>query len=226
MKELIRLENVHRFFSLGRIEVPVLKGVNLQINEGDFVSIMGPSGSGKSTLLHLIGLLDSPSSGEIFFENSPVTSLSEKKLSAVRGRKIGFVFQQFNLFSRLTALENVVMPMIFANQKNKTKREERALALLKKFGLEKRADHKPTELSGGEQQRVAIARALANNPKLIVADEPTGNLDSKTGRIIMETIQDLWREEKKTVIIVTHDPEVASLAQKTIHIKDGQIEKT
>ncbi len=219
---IIKLENVWKIYQLGKIEFPVLKGINLEIQPGSFVAIMGPSGSGKSTLMHIMGLLDTPTKGKIYFEGKNVFRFSENELAKIRGQKIGFVFQQFNLLQNLTAVENVMMPMIFQDVPEK-EREERAKKLLNLFDMAKRADHKPTELSGGEQQRVAIARSLANDPEIIIADEPTGNLDSSTGKIIMEALKKLHQEQKKTTIVVTHDPNIASYSKEIVHIRDGQI---
>ncbi len=219
---IIKVEDVWKSYQLGKITLPVLKGVNLSVFKGEFISIMGASGSGKSTLMYIIGCLDVPSKGKVFLEKKDVSSLSENKLAAVRGQKIGFVFQQFNLLSNLTALENVALPMVFQKISFK-KREKRAKELLESLNLGGRINHRPNELSGGERQRVAIARALANNPEIIVADEPTGNLDSRNGKIIMEIFSRLHKEEGKTIILVTHDPEIANYGQKIVHIKDGVI---
>lgn len=221
---LIKLENVWKIYQLGKMELPILKGLNLEINLGSFVTIMGPSGSGKSTLMYLLGLLDTPTKGKIFLEGEDVSYLSENALAQIRGQKIGFVFQQFDLLQNLSAIENVMMPMIFQGVPE-TERKARAEKLLASFQMEKRANHRPTELSGGEQQRVAIARSLANNPEIIIADEPTGNLDSSTGRIIMEALRDLHINQKKTIIVVTHDPTIAHYSKEIIHIRDGQILK-
>ncbi len=221
---LIKLENVWKIYQLGKIELPVLRGLDIEINLGSFVTIMGPSGSGKSTLMYLLGLLDIPTKGKIFLEGEDVSCLSENTLAKIRGQKIGFVFQQFNLLQNLSALENVMMPMIFQGVPE-PERKKRAKELLTSFHMEKRANHKPTELSGGEQQRVAIARSLANNPEIIIADEPTGNLDSSTGKIIMEALRDLHINQKKTIIVVTHDPNIAHYSKDIIHIRDGQIIK-
>jgi len=221
---LIKLENIWKIYQLGKIELPVLKDVSLEINPGSFVTIMGPSGSGKSTLMYLLGLLDTPTKGRIFLEGKDVSELSENELAKIRGQKIGFVFQQFNLLQNLSAIENIMMPMIFQGKPGK-ERYARAKELLASLNMEKRANHKPGELSGGEQQRVAIARSLANDPEIMIADEPTGNLDSNNGRIIMESLRDLHKRQKKTIIVVTHDPSIASYSQEVIHIKDGQVVK-
>ncbi|MDD2731945.1 MAG: ABC transporter ATP-binding protein [Candidatus Pacebacteria bacterium] len=222
MQSLIKLENVSKIFRLGEIELAVLKEINLEISSGSFVTIMGPSGSGKSTLMYLLGLLDIPSKGRILLEGSDVSKFTEDELAKFRGRKIGFVFQQFNLLPNLTALENVMLPMIFQGI-DEDKRKEKALSLLNSLNLDKRINHRPSELSGGEQQRIAIARSLANDPEILIADEPTGNLDSSTGKIIMEIFEKLHSENKKTIIVVTHDPNIARYSKEVINIKDGQI---
>jgi len=203
-------------------EVKALQGVNLKIKKKELVAIMGSSGSGKSTLLHCIGCLDKPTKGKIFIEDKDVSRLSDNELALIRRSKIGFVFQFFNLVSNLTALQNVELPMVFAGIPQ-NERRERARELLKMVGLEKRLNHRPSELSGGEQQRVAIARALANNPLIILADEPTGNLDSKSGEDVMNIFVDLNKSQGKTIIIVTHDSYVANKARRIVKIKDGKI---
>jgi len=207
---------------MGKLELQVLKGIPLEIKRGAFVSIIGPSGSGKSTLLNLIGCLDFPTKGRVFLDGKDVQKLSENQLARIRGKTIGFVFQQFNLIPTLTALENVTLPMIFQRVPEK-KRKEKAKALLEMVELKERISHRPAELSGGEQQRVAIARALSNDPEVIVADEPTGNLDSTSGEKIMQILKDLHQKEQKTIIVVTHDPNIASYCKEIVHIKDGQI---
>jgi putative ABC transport system ATP-binding protein len=221
-KSLIKLENVWKIYQLGKIELEILKGINLEIAPGNFVVILGPSGSGKSTLLHIIGLLDTPNKGKVFFRDQDISKLSEDELAQIRGRKIGFIFQQFNLLQNLTALENVMIPMIFQGISEK-ERINRAKFLLESVGLKERITHRPFELSGGEQQRIAIARSLANNPEVIVADEPTGNLDSSTGQKIMETLINLHEKEQKTMIVVTHDPTIADYSEQIINIKDGML---
>lgn len=222
MNSLIKLENVWKIYDLGKIRLEVLKNISLAISSGDFVVILGPSGSGKSTLLNLVSCLDVPTKGKIFLEGKDISSLSEDNLAEIRGKKIGFVFQQFNLMPHLTALENVILPTIFQSM-SFDKREKRSRELLFSVGLEKRINHRPAELSGGEKQRVAIARALVNDPEIIVADEPTGNVDSKTGEKIMKTLKDLNEKEKRTIIVVTHDTELKSFANRIIKIKDGEI---
>lgn len=219
---LIKLENVWKKYQMGKIELVVLKGVSLEITKNSFIAIIGPSGSGKSTLLHIISCLDTPTKGDVFLEGQNVSKLSQDQLAEIRSKKFGFVFQQFNLLSHLNAFENVAFPMIFQETKE-LKRNERAKTILASVGLVDRILHKPTELSGGEQQRVAIARALANNPEIIVADEPTGNVDSKTGKQIMEILFELHKKEKRTIIVVTHDLKIANYAENIINIKDGQI---
>lgn len=220
---LLKLENVWKKYKLAKDgELPILKGINLEIASGSFATIMGPSGSGKSTLMYLLGLLDMPSEGKIYLEGKDISRFSEDKLATVRGKKIGFIFQQFNLLQNLTAIENVMLPMIFQGVPE-VQRRIRAKALLDSVDLEHRIDHKPTEMSGGEQQRIAIARSLVNDPEIIIADEPTGNLDSTTGKTVMEILTKLHREQKKTIIVVTHDPNIANYSQNIIHIQDGQI---
>lgn len=219
---MIKLENVWKKYKLGKMELPILKGINLQIDRGGFYTIMGPSGSGKSTLMHILGLLDVPSEGKIYLEGKNVSHFSEDKLAQFRGKKIGFIFQQFNLLQNLTALENVMLPMIFQGIPEE-QRKQKAKILLDSVDLEHRINHRPKEMSGGEQQRIAIARSLANDPEILIADEPTGNLDSKTGTIVMEILKKLHEEKRKTIVVVTHDPTIAHYSQSIIHIKDGQI---
>jgi len=220
--EIIRLEDVEKTYQLGKVDLTVLKGVSLVVEKGSFVAIMGPSGSGKSTLLHMVGALDTPTKGKVYIAGQDISQLSEDELSQIRGRTIGFVFQQFNLLHNLTALENVTLPMVFQGMGEKERRE-RGIKLLSSFGLEERLNHRPNELSGGERQRIAIARSLANNPEVIVADEPTGNLDSVTGKKIMDILVDLHKKEKKTIIVVTHDSNIADYTEKKIRVKDGEI---
>ncbi len=219
---LIKLENVWKVYQLGEVELEVLKGVSLEITQGSFVTIIGTSGSGKSTLLNIIACLDTPTKGKVFWDGQDISRFSEDGLAQIRGKKIGFIFQQFNLLQNLNAYENVMLPMVFQGVPEE-KRKEKAKTLLASVGLEKRILHRPTELSGGEQQRVAIVRALSNEHELIVADEPTGNVDSKTGKIIMDILTDLHKNQNKTIIMVTHDPEIASYSEKIINIKDGEI---
>jgi len=221
-EKLIKLENVWKIYQLGKVELIALKQVSLDINPDDFVTIMGASGSGKSTLLNIIGCLDSPTQGKVILNGRDTSLLSEDQLSQLRGKTIGFIFQEFNLLPNLDALENVMMPMIFQEVPIE-KRKKRAHDLLTSVGLEKRIYHQPAELSGGERQRVAIARAFANDPELVIADEPTGNLDSTTGKKIMEILTDFHKKEGKTIIVVTHDPHIADYSEKIVEIKDGEI---
>lgn len=221
MTILIKLEDVHKVYQLDEVEIPAINGISLNINKGDFVAIMGPSGSGKSTAMNLVGCLDTPTKGEIYLGEHNISHLSESDLAQIRGKRIGFVFQTFNLISSLTALENVSLPMTFQDTPRniKIKKAKEILALV---GLRGRINHRPTELSGGERQRVAIARALINDPEIILADEPTGNLDSKTGDEIIKILKDL-NKDGKTIILVTHNPSLSKLADKIIHLKDGKI---
>lgn len=219
---LIKFEDVWKVYQLGEVELTVLRGVNLEIFPGSFVVILGPSGSGKSTLLHIIGLLDIPTQGKVLFEDKDISWFSEDRLAQIRGQKIGFVFQQFNLLPNLNALENVMIPMIFQGIPE-NERKEKAEFLLSSVGLKERIFHRPSELSGGEQQRVAIARALSNNPEVILADEPTGNLDSSTGKQIMEILISLHKKERKTIIVVSHDPRISEYSEQMISIEDGQL---
>ncbi len=224
-KSIIKLENVWKTYKIGNIEVNALQGLNLDVREGEFVAIMGPSGSGKSTAVNMIGCLDVPTKGRITLDNHDISKLSESELAQIRGRKIGFIFQQFNLIPTLTALENVMLPMIFQGVEEK-KRIARATELLELVELGDRISHKPTELSGGQQQRVAIARSLANNPEVIIADEPTGNLDSRTGTNVLEFLEKLHKKENKTIVMVTHDPNLSKISERTEFLKDGKIIKS
>ena len=223
MEKIIELRDVWKTYDLGEVKIEVLKGVNLEIKKKDFTLILGPSGSGKSTLLNMVSCLDIPTEGKIFLDSSDVSRLSEDELAKVRGKKIGFVFQQFNLLPHLTALENVVLPTIFQGMPGE-EREKRGKELLSSVGLGERMNHRPAELSGGEKQRVAIARSLVNEPEIIVADEPTGNVDSKTGGVIMNILKDL-NEKGRTVIVVTHDADLREFANRVIKIKDGTIDE-
>lgn len=218
---MIYLKNVQKVYPMGEVNVPALRSIDLTIKPGEFVAIMGPSGSGKSTLMHLLGCLDLPSDGIVQLDGHDVTKLDEDTLAQIRGEKIGFVFQTFNLIPTLTALENVELPLFFQGVP-RAERRARALELLRTVGLEERAHHKPAQLSGGERQRVAIARALANDPQIILADEPTGNLDSESGKTILELLKQCHREGK-TIILVTHNPEAAAYAQRIIRIRDGRL---
>jgi putative ABC transport system ATP-binding protein len=221
MQEIIQLNNVFKSYKMGENQVSAVCNANLKIKRGDFIAIMGPSGSGKSTLMNLVGLLDIPNSGSIFIEDKDISKLDESSLAKIRGKKIGFVFQDFDLIQTLTAKENIMLPMLFQDV-SLEERNKKADELLESFGLTDRADHKPGELSGGQQQRVAIARSLANDPDVILADEPTGNLDQKTGKEIMEFLKNL-NKKGKTIIMVTHDPVIAKNAKKIIHIIDGKV---
>jgi ABC-type lipoprotein export system ATPase subunit len=223
--ELIRLEDITKTYHLGEVDVPVLKGVSLTIARGEMVALMGASGSGKSTLMNILGCLDRPTSGRYYLDGQEVSRLSKDERANIRNRKIGFVFQNFNLLPRTSALEQVVMPLTYTNAGlSSGEGYKRATALLERVGLGERLDHEPSQLSGGQQQRVAIARALINQPPIVFADEPTGNLDSKTSTEILSMFQRLAAEENITVILVTHDADVGTYAQRTIRIKDGLIE--
>ncbi|MBS3106016.1 ABC transporter ATP-binding protein [Candidatus Woesearchaeota archaeon] len=222
---MIKLENVWKIYEMGEVKVKALQGLDLDVKEGEFLAIMGPSGSGKSTAVNMIGCLDVPSKGKIMLDNHDISKLSESDLAQIRGRKIGFIFQQFNLIPTLTALENVALPIVFQSVDRET-RTKRATKLLEIVELGDRMEHKPAELSGGQQQRVAIARALANDPEVILADEPTGNLDSSTGETVMGFLQKLNRKEGKTIILVTHDKNVAKHADKIEFLKDGKVIKS
>jgi putative ABC transport system ATP-binding protein len=221
---LIQMEDITRIYKVGETQVRALKGVSHNIHRGDLLAIMGPSGSGKSTLMNIIGCLDKPSSGKYLLEGQEVSKMNKNQLAHIRNTKIGFVFQNFNLLARTTALENTELPLLYSDVPSK-KTREMALKSLAQVGLEGRELHKTNQLSGGEMQRVAIARALVNNPSLVLADEPTGNLDTKTGNEIMEIFTKLNKEKNITVVLVTHDPEVAEIAQKTVFLRDGLIEK-
>ncbi|MBS3159175.1 ABC transporter ATP-binding protein [Candidatus Woesearchaeota archaeon] len=220
---MIELKNVFKTYEIGDSTINALFDINLNIEKSEFVAIMGPSGSGKSTIMNSIGCLDIPTKGEIFLENKNIANLSESELAQIRGKKIGFIFQQFNLIPTLTALENIMLPMIF-QKTSYEKRKKKAIELLTLVELEDRINHKPKELSGGQQQRVAIARSLANNPEIILADEPTGNLDSKTSNIILQFLKKL-NKEGKTIIIVTHNIDTAKETKKIFFLKDGKIIK-
>jgi putative ABC transport system ATP-binding protein len=219
---VVRARKLTKVYDTGEVSVHALKAVDLDIQPGEFCAVVGPSGSGKSTLMHLIGCLDTPTSGQYWIDGTEVATLDDDELSAIRNHHIGFIFQSFNLIAQLDLVANVELPLIYANQ-NKHQRRHLALSLLEKVGLGDRYRHRPNQLSGGQMQRVAIARALVNDPSLILADEPTGNLDSKTSSEIMELLMDL-HNEGKTLIIVTHDPRVACLASRVIHMGDGVIE--
>jgi len=219
---MINVDSVHKSFHLGETSVHALRGVTFRIEKGEFVSIMGPSGSGKSTLMNIIGCLDTPSEGTYFLNQRNVGQLDEEQLAGIRNKEIGFIFQQFHLLPRSTALENVALPLKYASVQ-RTEQLSRAEEVLNKVGLSDRLSHKPTELSGGEQQRVAIARALVNSPSILFADEPTGNLDSKTGSEVLEIFKEL-NEKGQTIVVITHEHTIAKQSQRTITIKDGKIE--
>lgn len=221
MSELITLQDICKIYNPGENEVRALDGINLQIEENEFVAIIGQSGSGKSTLMNMLGCLDVPTSGTYTLHGRDVSHMTDDELSDVRNREIGFIFQGFNLIQNLTAVENVELPLIY-RKVEKRKREELSLAALKKVGLEKRLTHRPSEMSGGQQQRVAIARAIAQAPPVILADEPTGNLDSASTKEIMEILRGLHKEGR-TVILITHDNEIADQAERVIKIRDGRI---
>ena len=222
-KSVIKMTDITKSYYIGQPnELQILFDINLDIKEGEFVSIVGPSGSGKSTLMNIIGALDRPTTGTYFLENTDISKLNDKKLSEIRNQKIGFVFQTFNLIPRTSAQKNVELPMLYAGSSRK-ERAERAKELLKLVGMEDRANHKPNKLSGGQKQRVAIARAMINNPSIILADEPTGALDSKTGRMVMNLFHKLHVENGKTIVLITHSPELASETERIITIRDGRI---
>lgn len=220
---IVQLQNITKEYKTGDIVTPILKGISLIVNQGEFIAITGPSGSGKSTLMNIIGLLDVATTGTYILHGENITGMSEKQLAFVRNKEIGFVFQQFNLLQRQSALDNVVLPSIYAGMKRNA-REQKAKDLLIQLGLENRLQNKPTQLSGGQQQRVAIARALMNNPEVILADEPTGNLDTKSGQDVMGILKKLHKEGK-TIVLITHEPDIARQAQKIIHVRDGNIVK-
>ncbi|MFA4855049.1 MAG: ABC transporter ATP-binding protein [archaeon] len=219
---VIRVEDVKKVYDMGKVQVRALDGVSLSVRNGEFLSIMGPSGSGKTTLLDVLSALLRPTSGEVYIKGKPISKMNDDQLAQIRGKTIGFVFQTFNLIPRMSALENVMLPLWFAGEPLE-QRQEKAERILEEVGLGDRMHHKPNELSGGQRQRVAIARALAVEPDVIVADEPTGNLDTASGNQILEIIRELNEKKGKTVLMVTHEPDVAKLAQETLFLIDGKI---
>lgn len=222
MKEVISLSDIHKSYFLGKQELPVLKGINLKVYNNEYLALMGPSGSGKSTLMNIIGCLDTATAGQYILNHKDVSQMDDDELAAARNSEIGFVFQQFNLMPRLSAWENVAIPLIYAGV-SKKEREERAWAMLEKVGLKDRGKHNPNELSGGQSQRVAIARALINNPSLILADEPTGNLDTKTSIEIMDLFSSI-HQNGNTVMLVTHEDDIANCTKRIVRIRDGVVE--
>jgi putative ABC transport system ATP-binding protein len=220
---MVKLTDVTKIYRMGAVEVPALKGVSITVEAGDFAAIMGPSGCGKSALLNILGCLDRPTSGSVAIDGMEVAKMSKAELAIMRNQKIGFIFQNFHLLHQASALHNVMLPFLYSNFP-KAQRQDRAMELMRSVGLEGRAFHKPFELSGGQQQRVAIARALVNHPKLILADEPTGNLDSRSGLEIMALLERL-NQEGLTILMVTHDPQLGAHAARIIHLKDGKILK-
>ena len=220
MNPVIQIQDVKKIYKMGDVEVPALDGVSLNISKGEMVAIIGPSGSGKSTLMNIIGCLDTPTSGSYILDGLDVSKMTDDEQAAVRNKKIGFVFQQFNLLARTPAIDQVELPMVYAGVPDRRKKAQAALTAV---GLGERIHHRPNELSGGQQQRVAIARSLVNNPSILLADEPTGNLDSKAGREVIAIFQQLNREQGITIILVTHEPAIAAHTQRIIHIRDGRI---
>ena len=223
-KPVIRLENVHKTYNLGEIQVQALRGVSLEVREGEFVAVMGPSGSGKSTVMNILGCLDRPTRGRYYLDGIDVSGMSKTELARIRNRKLGFVFQQFNLLSRTSALENVELPTVYAGV-GPEERAKRAMESLTRVGLADRAGHHPSQLSGGQQQRVAIARALVNRPAILLADEPTGNLDSRTSVEIMQILQTLNEEQGLTIVIVTHEHDIAQYATRALEFRDGKLRR-
>lgn len=219
---VIELRGVWKTYVMGKNKVHALRGLDLKVKKGEFLSIMGPSGSGKSTAMNMVGCLDTPTKGKIFLSNKDISKLTESELAQIRGKKIGFIFQKFNLINSMTAKENVSLPLIFQNNEP-IKREKKARSFLELVGLKDRMNHTPNELSGGQQQRVAIARALANDPEVILADEPTGNLDSQSGSTVMDFLKKLHKEKNTTIVLVTHDEKVAREAERVVFLKDGLI---
>ena len=223
-KTVIEIENVTKTYYMGSVEVPVLKGISLAIKTGEIVAIMGPSGSGKSTLMNILGCLDRPTSGTYHLDGAEVSQLNDDQLAEIRNKKLGFVFQSFNLLSRTTAINNVQLPLLYSGGSNSKDRKRRAMEALTRVGLAHRAHHHTNEISGGEQQRVAIARSLVNNPSIIIADEPTGNLDTRTSQEIMAIFDELHRKEGITIVLVTHEVDIAAHAQRIVRLRDGLIQ--
>ncbi len=219
---MIKMEKIWRIFEIGKVKVEALRGIDLNIKEGEFMAIMGPSGSGKSTLMHIMGCLDTPSKGSYALDGEKIEELDDNQLAEIRNEKVGFVFQSFNLLSYANAYENVELPLIFKGV-NASQRHKKVLEVLERVGLSDRMNHKPSELSGGQQQRVAIARAMVNDPRIIMADEPTGNLDSQSGQEIINLFNDLWKQGN-TIVMITHDESIAQRCERVIHLKDGRIE--
>ncbi len=223
---MIKFNHVEKQYLIGDEEVTVLKDINLLIKDGEFSSIVGPSGCGKSTMMHIMGLLDKPSKGKVLIDDKDISNLSDDQLSEIRNQTVGFIFQQFNLINKLSVIENVILPTRYSKKKLDFDPVKRAEEYLKRFGILERKDYRPNNISGGQQQRAAIARALIMNPKLILADEPTGNLDSKSGAEILRLLDELNSDLKVTILIVTHDKEIAANAKRQIHMKDGEIIKS
>jgi putative ABC transport system ATP-binding protein len=221
--DVIQMRGIKKIYDTGKIKVEALRGIDLSIKQGEFVAIVGPSGSGKSTLMNLVGCLDTPSDGEYLLRGSSVAGLSREGLAEIRNRSVGFVFQNFNLLPQISSYENVEMPLMFGKLPTR-KRKQRVNELLERVGLKDRMEHKPTELSGGQMQRVAVARALAMNPDIILADEPTGNLDTTSGNDLMSLFEELW-QQGHTMVVITHDPELAKRASRVVEIRDGQIQR-
>ena len=219
---MIKMEKIWRIFDIGKVQVEALRGIDLTIKEGEFMAIMGPSGSGKSTLMHIMGCLDTPSKGSYTLDGEKIEDLDDNKLAEIRNEKVGFVFQSFNLLPYASAYENIELPLIFKGV-NSSQRKKKVLEVLEQVDLSDRMDHKPSELSGGQQQRVAIARAMVNDPRIVLADEPTGNLDSQSGKEIINLFSDLWKQGN-TIVMITHDESIAQRCQRVIHLKDGIIE--
>jgi putative ABC transport system ATP-binding protein len=220
---LLQLRNIRKTYHVGEVEVQALRGVSLDVEHGEYVALMGPSGSGKTTLMNMLGCLDRPTDGSYLLEGEEVAEMSGDQRASLRNKKIGFVFQNFNLLARTTALENVELPLLYCRRFRAGRRRQRARELMKKVGLESRMDHHPSQLSGGQQQRVAIARALSNEPAILLADEPTGNIDSHTSREVMDLFRQLNEEDGITIILVTHDQDVARHARRTVVLRDGQV---